>query len=63
MSRSNSVRLPLSWDSEAVCAVLMRTEDGKEMKFQSEKLNINSVIEEMDRHSRILARKDDLSGN
>lgn len=38
-------------------------EDGKEMKLDSEKLGIKGVMEEVDRHSRILARQEELTGN
>jgi len=38
-------------------------EDGKEMQLDTEKLKINDVIEEVDRHSRILNRAADLAGN
>jgi large subunit ribosomal protein L53 len=33
------------------------------MKLDSEKLGIKGVIEEVDRHSRILSRQDELTGN
>ncbi|CAF9926481.1 39S ribosomal protein L44, mitochondrial [Imshaugia aleurites] len=38
-------------------------EDGKEMQLDTEKLNINDVVEEVDRHSRVLNRQADLAGN
>jgi large subunit ribosomal protein L53 len=38
-------------------------EDGKEMKLDSEQLGIKGVMEELDRHSRILARQEELTGN
>lgn len=38
-------------------------EDGKEMQLDTEKLTINDVTEEVDRHSRMLNRKADLIGN
>ena len=38
-------------------------EDGKEMKLDSEKLGIKGVQEEVDRHSRILARQEELTGS
>ncbi|KAF4631272.1 hypothetical protein G7Y89_g6857 [Cudoniella acicularis] len=38
-------------------------EDGKEMKLDAEKLGIKGVIEEVDRHSRILSRQEELTGN
>jgi large subunit ribosomal protein L53 len=38
-------------------------EDGMEMKLDAEKLGIKGVIEEVDRHSRMLNRHEELSGN
>ena len=38
-------------------------EDGKEMQLDTEKLKINDVVEEVDRHSRMLNRKAELEGN
>jgi large subunit ribosomal protein L53 len=46
-----------------ISANTLPTEDGKEMKLDSEQLGIKGVIEEVDRHSRILARQDELNGN
>lgn len=37
-------------------------EDGKEMQLDTEKLKINDVEEEVDRHSRTLNRKAELAG-
>ncbi|KAM0167473.1 hypothetical protein ACHAQE_000366 [Botrytis cinerea] len=37
--------------------------DGKEMKLDAEKLGIRGVSDEVDRHSRILARQEELTGN
>jgi large subunit ribosomal protein L53 len=42
--------------------VVIFAEDGKEMKLDAEKLGIKSIVEEVDRHSRSLARKEDLGG-
>jgi large subunit ribosomal protein L53 len=38
-------------------------EDGKEMKLDTEKLGMKGVSEEVDRHSRILSRQEELTGN
>ena len=38
-------------------------EDGKQMKLDAEKLGIKGVVEEVDRHSRILSRQEELNGN
>jgi large subunit ribosomal protein L53 len=37
------------------------TEDGKEMKLDCEAMNIKSIVEEVDRHSRALQKADDLA--
>jgi large subunit ribosomal protein L53 len=39
------------------------SEDGKDMKLDPEVLGIKGVLEEVNRHSRILARQEELSGN
>lgn len=39
------------------------TEDGKEMNLDLSNMRITEVMEEVDRHSRTLARKEELSGN
>jgi large subunit ribosomal protein L53 len=41
----------------------MDVEDGKEMKLDLDKMRITEVVEEVDRHSRLLARKEELLGN
>lgn len=38
-------------------------EDGKEMNLDLSNMRITEVMEEVDRHSRTLARKEELSGN
>ncbi|KFY39523.1 hypothetical protein V494_03956 [Pseudogymnoascus sp. VKM F-4513 (FW-928)] len=43
--------------------VQVKFKDGKEMRLDSEKLGIKGVMEELDRHSRILARQEELTGN
>jgi large subunit ribosomal protein L53 len=45
-----------------ILTAVIHTEDGKEMKLDAEKLGIKSIVEEIDRHSRSLARKEDLGG-
>jgi large subunit ribosomal protein L53 len=44
-------------------AALVSTEDGKEMNLDTEKLKIRDVMEEVDRHSRMLHRQEALTGN
>lgn len=39
------------------------TEDGKEMKLDLQKMKIQEIEVEVDRHSRMLRRAEDLSGN
>ncbi|KAH6671455.1 mitochondrial ribosomal protein L44 [Halenospora varia] len=43
--------------------VQLKFKDGKEMKLDTEKLGIKGVMEEVDRHSRILSRQEELTGN
>lgn len=43
--------------------VAVKFKDGKEMKLDAEKLGIKGVVEEVDRHSRILSRQEELNGN
>jgi large subunit ribosomal protein L53 len=38
-------------------------EDGKELNLQPDKMRITEIMEEVDRHSRVLARKEELTGN
>ncbi len=49
-------------DADNACARLC-TEDGKEMQLDTEKLKIRDVMEEVDRHSRMLHRQEALTGN
>jgi len=44
-------------------ADIIFAEDGKQMKLNTEKLGIKGVAEEVDRHSRILSRHEELTGN
>ncbi|KAI9745219.1 MAG: 39S ribosomal protein L44, mitochondrial [Claussenomyces sp. TS43310] len=44
-------------------SVQLKFKDGKEMKLDAETLGIKGVMEEVDRHSRLLARQEELSGN
>jgi hypothetical protein len=37
------------------------TEDGKEMKLDCESMGIKNIIEEVDRHSRMLQKEADLA--
>lgn len=39
----------------------LRTEDGKELNLESEKLGIKGILEEIDRHCRVLQKQADLS--
>lgn len=47
----------ISLEANASC-----TEDGKEMQLDLEKLKIGDVQEEVDRHSRMLSRQEELNG-
>ncbi|KAF2253488.1 hypothetical protein BU26DRAFT_420131 [Trematosphaeria pertusa] len=41
----------------------VKFKDGKEMNLDLDKMRITEVMEEVDRHSRLLARKEELTGN
>ncbi|EMF13711.1 mitochondrial ribosomal protein L44 [Sphaerulina musiva SO2202] len=41
----------------------LKFKDGKEMKLDIEKMKIKEIQTEVDRHSRVLRRAEDLSGN
>ncbi|KAH7124012.1 39S ribosomal protein L53/MRP-L53-domain-containing protein [Dendryphion nanum] len=56
-----SKMLPRSSKEPATLDVKFK--DGKEMKLDLNKMRITEVMEEVDRHSRTLARKEELSGN
>ncbi|KAH8792682.1 39S ribosomal protein L53/MRP-L53-domain-containing protein [Hyaloscypha finlandica] len=43
--------------------IKLKFKDGKQMKLDAEKLGIKGVVEEVDRHSRILSRQEELNGN
>ncbi|TVY24998.1 54S ribosomal protein, mitochondrial [Lachnellula hyalina] len=49
--------------SPSFSMMLAPVEDGMQMKLDAEKLGIKGVIEEVDRHSRILSRQEELTGN
>ncbi|OCK77694.1 hypothetical protein K432DRAFT_113417 [Lepidopterella palustris CBS 459.81] len=53
--------LPRQSKEPALLEVKFR--DGKKLNLDLEKMRITEVMEEVDRHSRILARKDELLGN
>jgi len=41
----------------------LKFKDGKEMKIDPEKVKIKEVIEEVNRHSRMMARQEELSSS
>ncbi|KAJ4287986.1 39S ribosomal protein L44, mitochondrial [Kalmusia sp. IMI 367209] len=41
----------------------VKFKDGKEINLELDKMRITEVMEEVDRHSRLLARKEELTGN
>jgi large subunit ribosomal protein L53 len=47
------------WNTRANIIV----EDGKEMNLELDKMRITEIMEQVDRHSRTLARKEELTGN
>ncbi|KAK4116358.1 hypothetical protein N656DRAFT_794678 [Canariomyces notabilis] len=42
-------------------SLYIKFKDGKEMKLDCEAMNIKSIVEEVDRHSRALQKADDLA--
>lgn len=53
----------LQRDSQEPSFLKLKFKDGKEMQLDTEKLRINDVVDEVDRHSRVLNRQADLAGN
>lgn len=53
----------LSRHSKEPSVLFIKLKDGKELNLDLEKMRITEVMTEVDRHSRLLARKDELSGN
>lgn len=49
-------------ESQQPSRLQLKFKDGKEMTLDTEKLGIKDIIEEVNRHSRILKRQEDLSG-
>ncbi|KAI9749586.1 MAG: 39S ribosomal protein L44, mitochondrial [Lichina confinis] len=59
--RINTKLLPRS--SREASQLQLKFKDGKEMSLDVEKLSVRDIIEEVDRHSRVLNREAALSGN
>ncbi|KAM3505882.1 hypothetical protein MY11210_007792 [Beauveria gryllotalpidicola] len=55
----NTTLLPRT--STEPSSVAVKFKDGKELKFNTGKITIKGLVEEMDRHSRQLQKKADLS--
>ncbi|EAT88187.1 hypothetical protein HBI56_096760 [Parastagonospora nodorum] len=49
--------------SKEPARLAVKFKDGKEMDMDLDKMRITDVMEEVDRHSRQLARKEELNGN
>ncbi|KAH7379339.1 39S ribosomal protein L53/MRP-L53-domain-containing protein [Phaeosphaeria sp. MPI-PUGE-AT-0046c] len=49
--------------SKEPASLALKFKDGKEMNLNLDKMRIPEVMEEVDRHSRQLARKEELNGN
>ncbi|OAL55709.1 hypothetical protein IQ07DRAFT_583155 [Pyrenochaeta sp. DS3sAY3a] len=49
--------------SKEPARLALKFKDGKEMNLDLSSMRIPQVVEEVDRHSRTLARKEELSGN
>ncbi|KAL7276043.1 39S ribosomal protein L44, mitochondrial [Rhizina undulata] len=52
----------LGQDSKEAGWVEVVFKDGKEIKLDVSKMSIKDLVEEMDRHSRMLKRQDELAG-
>ena len=59
-TRCIAVLLPLKADRKLTHP---SAEDGKEMKLNLSNMRITEVMEQVDRHSRMLARKEELTGH
>ncbi|KAF8468413.1 hypothetical protein BDZ91DRAFT_722602 [Kalaharituber pfeilii] len=57
---TNVIPLPKEGKVESWVGVTFK--DGKEIKLETSKMGIKDLVEEMDRHSRLLARKEELAG-
>ncbi|KAF2468096.1 uncharacterized protein BDR25DRAFT_57659 [Lindgomyces ingoldianus] len=49
--------------SKEPASLALKFKDGKEMDLELDKMRITEVMERVDRHSRLLARKEELLGN
>ncbi|KZF25978.1 mitochondrial ribosomal protein L44 [Xylona heveae TC161] len=56
----NTVLLPR--ESRDRSALSLKFKDGKAMELDTEKLGIKGIVEEVDRHSRMLDRQEELNG-
>ncbi|KAK4565447.1 39S ribosomal protein L44, mitochondrial [Recurvomyces mirabilis] len=64
-ARSNmaiSVKMFGQGEAEKPASLSLKFKDGKEMQLDLEKMKIKDIQVEVDRHSRILRRKEELSG-
>ncbi|KAI9680003.1 MAG: 39S ribosomal protein L44, mitochondrial [Caeruleum heppii] len=50
-------------DNRARSVLKIKFSDGKELDLNAEKLGIKGVMDEVDRHSRLLGRQEALTGN
>lgn len=48
--------------SKESSTLYLKLKDGKELNLDPEALGLEGIFEEVDRHSRILARKEELNG-
>jgi large subunit ribosomal protein L53 len=65
-ARANGMKIEhkmLPRTSKEVATLGVKFKDGKEMNLDLSKMRITDVMEEVDRHSRTLARKEELLGN
>lgn len=48
--------------SKLPASLALKFKDGREMELDLEKMKIKDIQEEVDRHSRVLRRKEELAG-
>ncbi|TIA64905.1 hypothetical protein D6C77_01122 [Aureobasidium pullulans] len=64
LSRADAYKPVMPENTPWSCAICLHnvTEDGKEMNLDLDTLKIKDIMTEVDRHSRMLGRKEELAG-
>jgi len=58
--KMSTVILPPTSKENPVLDLMFK--DGKELKINLQEFKVDEIVEQVDRHSRLLARKEDLAG-